>query len=118
MLAKHLWMPWVWVLVVVAVAAAFVFSSPVFQICVDQETYQKDSQQPEKSPSGFTGVRLSQGAAAFWFCTGTFIDENAAGITAVASLIVAGFTLTLWWASRGQLRQLERTVDSTIRAER
>ena len=33
-------------------------------------------------------------------CLGTFLNDNREAITAVATAVIAIFTLTLWWATR------------------
>jgi hypothetical protein len=44
-------------------------------------------------------------------CLGTFVDKNNGAITALAGVVVAIFTLTLWWSTRTQfkhVREVER----------
>jgi hypothetical protein len=43
-------------------------------------------------------------ASAYVSCTGTFIDANSGGITALATLVIAAFTVTLWLATSRQAK--------------
>ena len=42
--------------------------------------------------------------SAYIGCTGTFIDANSGGITALATLVIAAFTATLWLATSRQAK--------------
>jgi hypothetical protein len=43
-------------------------------------------------------------ASAYVSCTGIFVDANSQGITALATLVIAAFTATLWLATSRQAR--------------
>lgn len=43
-------------------------------------------------------------------CSGDFIDKHNGGVTALATLLIAAFTFTLWWASAGQYDLLEKQI--------
>jgi hypothetical protein len=66
--------------------------SPLFQSCI--------SQQGERIGNGL-GADITRYAR----CTGRFVDAHGVGITALASLVIAAFTGTLWIATiqQGQL---------------
>jgi hypothetical protein len=94
---------------VALVSFLFVSGSTTFQICLDQDTYRYSGHAAKESPSGLFSVMI-QYILNRWNCTGLFIDENDGGITAIATLLIAIFTITLWLTSRAQLRELNRQV--------
>ena len=53
----------------------------------------------ENAAAGF-GSAVSSYAS----CTGTFVDVNSGGITALATLVIAAFTATLWGATSRRAR--------------
>lgn len=69
--------------------------SPTFQKCKTEYSQNKDSAAAEKDPTGF-------GVVGYVECIGEFIDANDGGITALATIIIAAFTFTLWRATTEQ----------------
>jgi len=88
--------------------AIFLFGetfSSSFETCVNKETA-NESQQASKeydSPISIIGIRSR--------CTAGFIRSHNGEITALATLIMAAFTGTLWWAAAGQYDLLEKQID-------
>jgi hypothetical protein len=84
---------------VILLLAAFVTSertlSPVFQACVSENQNADKTSAPKKQPAGF-GSAVSR----YVQCSGDFIDAHGVGITALASIVIAAFTGTLWIATR------------------
>jgi hypothetical protein len=88
------------VLLVLFIGLARGFSSS-FKACINHE-----AEQIAKEPA--------QGGAivgVYAHCTGAFIDDNNGGITALAALVIAAFTATLWLATS---RQAELTKEAFI----
>lgn len=71
--------------------------SPSFQVCISTDKNADKSSTSKKEPSSF-GVTVTQ----YVRCTGRFIDSHGVGITALASIIIAAFTGTLWVATSRQ----------------
>jgi hypothetical protein len=71
--------------------------SPTFQQCVGAHETNKEKGPTEKHPSLFGGTIDS-----YVRCTGEFIDGTEKSITALATLIIAAFTCTLWIATSQQ----------------
>jgi hypothetical protein len=69
--------------------------SPTFQKCKAEYSQNKDSTSSEKDPTGF-------GMVGYVECIGEFIDANDGGITALATIVIAAFTFTLWRATTEQ----------------
>jgi len=80
-------------------SAAFILAekqfSPLFQSCVSQES---EGQQTAKEGNGSLGAVTIPYAR----CTSRFVDAHGVGITALASLVIAAFTGTLWIATSRQ----------------
>ena len=78
-----------------ALVAVLVFSerafSPTFQSCVSGESQSKSNSTTEKEPPRFL-VNVSR----YIQCSGTFLDQHGNGITALATIVIAAFTGTLW----------------------
>jgi len=99
---------------IVALLAILYFTernfSPVFQGCIEKyyQTNTDASTNNDKTASIsilITNIR----------CTGDFIDANATSITALATIIIAAFTGTLWIATS---RQAQLTRDAFIADKR
>jgi hypothetical protein len=76
--------------------------SSSFNSCVDNESAGERQQTTEENKSGIRAIAGVVGIRAR--CTGGFINSHNGGITALATLIVAAFTATLWLATSGMLR--------------
>src|SRR6266446_2913092 len=76
--------------------------SSSFQKCVSDQAADKASEQKEEG-SAHVLMSLVERVSIAFRCTGSFIDENNGTITALATLAIAAFTLTLWRATSGML---------------
>jgi hypothetical protein len=85
-----------------AIVISIAVVSPSFQACYHEKYAEHaGSKQLEKYQSVFIiTVR----------CSGTFIDVNHDGITAIATVFIALFTVTLWWAAAGQYDLIEQQI--------
>ncbi len=94
---------------VVMIAAGLIISvvivclSPTFKECVKTNQGAEAYKATYNSPSAFVGV-------AYW-CLGVFVKENGEGTTALATVVMAIFTGTLWWASTEQGRLIRQSID-------
>jgi hypothetical protein len=93
-------------------------SSQSFQSCVKNAQYQAGEQTLKKHLADFSVLIRQRGS-----CIGFFIHRNEGAITALATLLIALFTLTLWrstdklWeAGERQLRLSEDTAQRQLRA--
>jgi hypothetical protein len=73
--------------------------SPAFQQCIAAHENNNDGGSAEKNPSLF-GVTIDR----YVRCSGEFIEANKEAITALATVIIAAFTGTLWVATSRQAR--------------
>lgn len=48
--------------------------------------------------------------AAFWVCEGVVLDDNSELLTAIATIVMAAFTGTLWWATSSTAELTRQTV--------
>jgi hypothetical protein len=93
----------------VFVAGARTFS-PIFQSCIQQDKNASTQNSAEKQPSS-----LKIAVDAYVRCTGSFAESHHGVITGLATLIIASFTGTLWWATWSLLihgREVERAYVS------
>jgi hypothetical protein len=97
------WRAWfVGVPILLIVVGSIVCLSPSFETCRDENSAnQASTQQLHKNESSLKIVVR---------CTGTFIDSNHDSITAIATVFIALFTITLWWASAGQYDLIEQQI--------
>jgi hypothetical protein len=72
-------------------------SSPFFQSCINDQQDAKTDAPSQNKPSGYGAVFTSYIA-----CSGRFIEGHGVGITALATIVIAAFTATLWIATRQQ----------------
>ena len=90
------------VLFVVAVVLVERFFSPTFQQCISQDHSAKEADaNQEQNPTGGTVVLN------YVRCTGDFLNESEGTVTAIATIVIAAFTCTLWIAT-SQQAQLTR----------
>jgi hypothetical protein len=89
------------------IACVYVESfSSSFQSCVSQETSYYSGDPSKKNIS-----RIKVVISTYSRCTGRFVNDHNGGITALASILIAAFTGTIWEINRSQLRharQVER----------
>lgn len=90
--------------------------SPKFQECVTQYNKNENSTSQDKNPTGFRVIPTVS-------CLGDFIDKNSGGLTALATMIIAAFTFTLWRATteqgiltRDAINQARQASQSELRA--
>lgn len=84
--------------------------APSFKECVAKHQTGHESDPTKENPSGFLGS-----ITAYAECTGDFIDKNNGSITALATIIIAAFTATLW---RATTRQSDLTREALIADKR
>jgi hypothetical protein len=86
---------WAVGMLAVGLIAWVVGCSQSFQECICQSKNQTSEQTPKKGPSDFL-MALVRGTDLGVRCTGAFVEKNDAAITALSTLFIALFTLTLW----------------------
>jgi hypothetical protein len=99
------WRAWAAGLLVLAALAWFVNGSQSFQDCKGGQQSQHSNNPPEQSLPIFTLVRGRVD------CLGTFVSENDRAIEALATLIIAVFTFTLWWSTYRLWKAGERQIE-------
>ncbi len=92
------------IVIVIGVVAAvsFVFFSPTFQECVQANQSGEGHHSPYESFAHILWVT-------HW-CGGIFVKENSEWITALATVVMAIFTGTLWWSTASTAKLTEKTV--------
>ncbi|MGH7924599.1 MAG: hypothetical protein ACREQH_08425, partial [Candidatus Binatus sp.] len=70
--------------------------SPAFEQCIEKRAQENIASSANYQPSGFGSV------SAYLGCSGNVIDSHGNGITALATLMIAAFTWTLWIATTKQ----------------
>jgi len=101
----------VWVLLILGISLAFWFvvGSQSFQSCIYQTENNQASQTAQESKT-YIPVVIGNYAG----CLGQFLDAHEGALTALSTLLIAIFTLTLW-LSTSRMAQL---TDETIRLAR
>jgi hypothetical protein len=104
---------------VALMAAALVLertSSPFFQKCINENEDSNNQSAAKENPAAFGIVAI------YVRCSGRFIDRHDAAITALATIIIAAFTFTLWQSSEKMWKvtrvsafAAERAADASIR---
>jgi nitrogen fixation-related uncharacterized protein len=85
-----------------------------FNACIRQQIDSQTSENSGETSKKDTGASVTA-VVTNLRCTGDFIERHNGSITALASLLIAAFTGTLWWAAAGQYDLLERQIkDSRI----
>jgi len=103
---KSYWPPLVLWIVGLALVVWFIASSETFQNCVEAAKNQTSDQSAKNSVSY---VLISR-------CTGDFVTVHHDAITALSTLFIALFTLTLWFATWRLWRSSERHAERELRA--
>jgi hypothetical protein len=85
--------------------------SPTFKQCIGGHNQNEQSAAAEKHPS-FFGATVDS----YVRCTGGFIEDNSEAITALATIIIAVFTGTLWIATSKQAKLTREAFTSDKRA--
>jgi hypothetical protein len=99
-----------------AVALIFLYviaRSPSFKTCYAQHEQYASYKQQQESFLGLSWVVRNAKVCAR--CAGDFADRNHGPLTAIATLLLALFTTTLWWATRKLVNhapQIERAYIS------
>jgi hypothetical protein len=106
---------WCIVALVVSVVAWGATFSPSYQKCV---TYNGNNEGKSEQTNLNNAVmhRARIAIPIFLLCEGRFVDENNGTLTALATIAIAGFTLTLWRATTEQ-GQLTRNALELARNE-
>ncbi|MGP0086706.1 MAG: hypothetical protein ACLP0B_24265 [Steroidobacteraceae bacterium] len=81
--------------------------SPVFQECVDEHEREEIAKSPSYKPAAFGSIVIGANVQ----CGGEFADRHGGGITALATLMIAAFTLILWITTIEQARLTKESVD-------
>jgi len=90
---------WACFLFVLAAFALIGTLSPSYQKCTaDHERHDSQNEQPDLDKT----IASSAYVPLFFVCEGAFVDENNGTLTALATIAIAGFTLTLWRATTKQ----------------
>jgi hypothetical protein len=101
-------------LTLVVLVATFVFAertfSPTFQQCVATHEADESGDSPKENPSIF-GVTVDS----YVRCSGSFVKTYESAIGAVATILIAAFTATLWVATS---RQAELTREAFVADKR
>lgn len=98
-------------LLALGLAVLSVYESSSFQECEAKEGGNDRAQQQEEGSSSFL-VPLVRGAILNVKCTGTFVDINEAAITALSTLFIAVFTLTLWLSTARLFRVTKESANA------
>ncbi len=86
--------------------------SPVFQKCVDEYESEEIAKSPNYKPAAFGSVVIGANVR----CGGEFADRHGGGITALATLMIAAFTLTLWLTTSAQVQIAKNALELLERA--
>jgi hypothetical protein len=86
-------------------------TSPVFQQCIDKHEHENVTESSDYSLASLGSI-----IGANVRCSGDFVDSHASGITALATLMIAAFTLTLWIATSQQARLTQEALIADKRA--
>lgn len=91
----------VFLTIVVVLAASVITTertfSPTFKECI-AKTYEQNKSNSAKEYEPAFGLRVFT----YVFCTGQFLDATGVAITALATIVIAAFTGTLWYATSQQ----------------
>jgi hypothetical protein len=105
---------WVLLLAGLGIAVLARDESASFQTCMGERSVNvRNGQEP--SSTNFL-VHIFDRASISFHCTGSFIDVNNSTITALATIAIAGFTLTLWRTTTKQERLTREALVTTTRA--
>jgi len=106
-----------WTAFVIALALCLwaVLESSIFQQCVCEQTYQTSQQQIEKGSADLFIAVIASPRITFR-CFGHFLDRNESAVTAIATILIAIFTLTLW-LSTSRLAELTNDTITLARQE-
>ncbi len=104
------WHKWaITIVVAVGLIVWVIGSSQSFQDCMNECKNQTSEQAFQKGPTNLF-VALIRGINLGTRCIGAFIDKNYAAITALATIVIAAFTGTLWLSTITQARITEAAL--------
>lgn len=83
--------------------------TPSFEKCVAEHEKGRDQSITAQSHE-VVSIRFFPRVGIFFRCQGVVIDENGATLTALATIAIAGFTLTLWLATTEQGRLTQQAI--------
>jgi hypothetical protein len=86
-------------------------SSPFFQSCINDQQNAKSNSATKEQPASYGTILTS-----YVNCSGRFIEGHSVGITALATIIIAAFTCTLWIATSQQAQLTREALVADKRA--
>jgi hypothetical protein len=106
----------VFIVGIIILLAAFYFAersfSPAFQACAAKHQAADPSRTPDDDVTGRWISLVENGVR----CSGKFVEANSAAITALAAIIVAAFTASVWIATGHQAKLTRQAVMAGKRA--
>jgi hypothetical protein len=99
------------VLVTTSLFVSVESSAPSFQRCIREYKRDHNPTSAQQTPSKPKTVVVQT----FIVCSGRFSDAHSGGITALASILIAAFTATLWITNGRQLRLARDEFNATHR---
>jgi len=103
------WLPWALFLTGFFLVIAARDSSSSFRQCANKEMDTNRIEQDKSSLGIIDSLALRTRIS--WRCTGDFIEQNDAAITAIATVFIAAFTITLWRATSAQGRLTLKAIE-------
>ena len=102
------------IFLIAATAAVLIFVlvesfSPFFQRCLNAYSAHDQADRDDKHPEHPGTIVV------YAVCSGEFSDHHAGGLTALASILIAAFTATLWITTGRQLRLARDEFNATHR---
>jgi hypothetical protein len=94
-------------LVLAALGLIGTFSSSYQKCTSDEERNHSQNKQSNLDENISSAIQIP----VFWLCEGKFIDENNGTLTALATIAIAAFTLTLWRATTEQGRLTREAIE-------
>ena len=101
--------------IIILLAAFYVaerYLSPVFQGCMEKHQAADSNRIADDDITG-RGISLVDNGIR---CSGEFVEANSAAITALAAILAAAFTATLWIAAGRQANLIRQAVMASKRA--
>jgi hypothetical protein len=101
-------LPWIFSVLFLVAVYWVVASSSTFQGCIDEEQSNAANQHLQSSASQIILV--------YRRCVGSFVHNNAEGIIAVFTIVLALSTIFLWSATRDLVHDTQSTAQAQLRA--
>lgn len=100
----------------IGVATAFlvlsIYGSPSYQACIAKP---KKTESPQPQNEGLSHLAVTLWRSELVRCSGEFIDANRDSLVAVATVVIAIFTITLWGSTYRQVRLSRDEFNATHR---